>query len=244
MRKGTEYAKKLKQAYGKFRQTASRPIPERGDPVEQLIVAVLSQETTTARAEKALKQINEALVDFNELRVSTPAEIADCISQQIPRPVQRAKALLQVLNAVYAREYAVSLESIQSKGIREMKSYLEGLDGITPYAVASTLLWSLGGHAIPINDMMLECLVREGLVDPNATVEEVQAFLERHVSAADAKTFCLDLEAHAAATAPRDGKQKPAKASKPRTKSKKKPAAARKSTTKASARRSRVARKK
>ena len=198
MRKGTEYARKLKQAQAKFRQAPKRPIPERTDPIEQLIIAVLSQETTTERARKALKALNDELVDYNELRVSTPAEISEHIGRHIPRSVQRAKVLVQVLNAVYAREYAMSLDSLSSKGIREIKSYLESIEGISPYVVASIMLWSLGGHAIPINDPMYDCLIKQELAHPNATPAEVQSFLERHISAADAKTFCMELEAYAA----------------------------------------------
>lgn len=198
MKKGTHYAKKLKAAYGKIRGIAgAKPDDESVDPVSQLILAILSQEATLKRAQRALKQITDDMVDFNELRVSTPAEVSDSIGKHVPRSIERAKALLRLLNAVYEREYAISLDSLGSKGVREMKSYLESLEGITPYVSASVLLWSLGGHAIPVNDIALDYLRKQGLVEPDASAAEVQAFLERHVSAADAKEFCLDLEAAA-----------------------------------------------
>lgn len=199
MKKGTLYARKLKTAYHKFRGGApGNPADEPTDPIEQLILAVLSQETSAARAEKAARQLHQDVVDFNELRVSTPAEIADHIRRHVPHSVQRAKTLLRLLNAIYLREYAVSLDALRGRGIRETKAYLETLDGITPYVTASILLWSLGGHAVPVSDSTLEFLKRVNLVDPEASGAEVQAFLERHISAADAKSFCLDLEAYAA----------------------------------------------
>ena len=63
MKRGTHYAKKLKRAYGKFRGcAASRSIPEPTPPVEQLILAVLSQETSLSRARKAAERLNEVKV--------------------------------------------------------------------------------------------------------------------------------------------------------------------------------------
>ncbi|HNO78646.1 MAG TPA: hypothetical protein PKN33_11350 [Phycisphaerae bacterium] len=223
MKNGTLYAKKIKQAYNKFRGSRSSEPPEVRPPVEQLILGVLSQETSLDRAEKALSQILDDMVDYNELRVSTPAEVSSSISKHIPRSVQRAKTLLTVLNSVYQLEYTISLDHLAAKGVREVKTYLSELDGMTPYAMASVMLWSLGGHAIPVNDVALEFLKENDLVDENATGAEVQSFLERHVSSAEAKEFCMDLDAIVASKAfSFNGKAKSAKPAKSAKTSKKK----------------------
>lgn len=197
MKKGTLYARKLKKAYASFRGAADGSVPESTDPVEQLILAVLSQQASRVRAQRALKQIQNDMVDYNELRVSSPAEVSESISRNIPRSVQCAKVMLRLLNEIYHREFTVSLESLRGRGIREVKQYLDSLEGITPYVTASVILWSLGGHAIPVNDLVHAWLVQQDLVHPDATPAEVQSFLERHVSAADARSFCLDLETQA-----------------------------------------------
>jgi len=203
MKNGTAYGKKLKQAYRRFRGKGEPvALSHDGDPVDQLILAVLAQETTTARALRAMKRLSDDMVDLNDLRVSTAAEVSDSISRHVPRSVHRAKLLLKVLNGVYHREYAVSLQSLRSKGIREVKQYLESLEGTTPYVCGSVILWSLVGHAIPVSDPMLQWLRDNDLVHPDAEPGEVQSFLERHVSAADARTFCLDLEAQSVSREP------------------------------------------
>ncbi|HRX85532.1 MAG TPA: hypothetical protein P5572_10990, partial [Phycisphaerae bacterium] len=178
------------------------------------------QETSVQRAERAMRQLRDDMVDFNELRVSSPAEVSASIQQHVPHPVQRAKVLISVLNAIYRKQYAVSLDGLANRGVREVKGYLDGLEGMTPYVSAYLLLWSLGGHAIPVNNVALDVLRREELVDSGADTGEVQAFLERHVSAADAQEFARDLEAFAG-SAPRastrtaaGGPRKSAKATK------------------------------
>ncbi len=233
MKNGTLYAKKIKQAYNKFRGSRTSEPPEVRPPVEQLILGVLSQETSLERAEKALSQILDDMVDYNELRVSTPAEVSSSIGKHIPRSVQRAKTLLTVLNAVYQLEYTISLDHLSSKGVREVKSYLSELEGMTPYAMASVMLWSLGGHAIPVNDVALEFLKENDLVDENATGAEVQSFLERHVSSADAKEFCMDLDAIVGSKSfAFNGKAKAAKSAKSAKTSKKKASSSKAGTAK------------
>ncbi|NOX59598.1 MAG: hypothetical protein GXP29_12195 [Planctomycetes bacterium] len=239
MKNGTAYAKKIKKAYAKFRGTARGDSLGSHTPVEQLILGILSQETSFARAEQALRRILDDMVDYNELRVSTPAEVSASISKHVPRSVQRSKSLLMVLNAIYQLEYTITLDHLASRGVREIKAYLQSLHGITPYAMASVMLWSLGAHAIPINDVALEFLRENDLVDGGATGAEVQSFLERHINAADAKAFCLDLDAaigsnifagNGKAKSPKSPKSakaaasptKKASSSKPATKSKKK----------------------
>jgi len=211
MKNGTLYAKKLKKALPRIRSAAGRASQECTDPIELLIIAVLSQEASVARAEKALRVLRENLVDYNELRVSSPAEITASIHEHIPRPVQRAKAMIGLLNAIYRTQYGVSLDGLSGRGVREIRGFLERLNGITPYVVAFMMLYGLGGHAIPVNDPTLDMLRREGLVNPESDVAEVQAFLERHVSAAEARDVARGLEAWAASSrtrpsvAPSDG---------------------------------------
>jgi endonuclease III len=176
MKNGTLYAKKLKQALSRIRGSAPQTPLEYADAIEQLIVAVLSQEAGLSSAHRAMRQLREDMVDYNELRVSTPAEVVASIDKHISDAEKPAEALIRVLNAIYRNEFAVTLDRLAGKGVRETKAYLDELDGMTPYVSASVLLWSLGGHAIPVNDRALDQLRREELVDPAADTAEVQAF--------------------------------------------------------------------
>ena len=68
---------------------------------------------------------------------------------------------------------------------------METLKGVDEYAVAYVVLWSFGGHAIPVWNNVLGALREANLVHPTATRAEVQAFLERNVPAADAQAFSM-----------------------------------------------------
>jgi len=195
MKNGTMYAGRLRKVYAKVRQSAPKPeIPELDEPLRRLAIATLGVETTDEDAKRAIDRAFATMVDWNEIRVSSAAELNRATGNAIPHGVHHCQRLVDALQAIYDRENQLSLDRLRSMGRRDARHYLEQLDGLDEYGVASVLLWSLGGHAIPVNDRLLAALRDADLVNPSAGRSEVQAFLERHVGAADAKEFCLVMQ--------------------------------------------------
>jgi len=182
------------------KSAAIAEIPEWPDPIERLATAILGIECGDHQALRAVKKLNEAMVDWNEVRASYPVELHRVIGNQVPSAELRCASLIRALNAIYNREHVVSLERLRSIGRREARHYFDDLDGVDSYAAASVILWSLGGHAIPVGDRALTALRGADLVHPTAGRADVQAFLERHVAADKAKETALVLEAFGAAT--------------------------------------------
>lgn len=195
MKNGTAYAAKLKRAFTKLRQTAptAKP-PETDEIVRCLAVSILGVGCSHAEAERAISRALKVMVDWNEIRVSTAAEVNRATGNSIPKGTQRCKQLIDALQSIFYCENSISLDRLRSMGRREARHYLEALNGVDEYAVASVLLWGLGGHAIPVNDKLLSLLRSADLVNPTADRAEVQAFLERHVNAASAQEFCLVMQ--------------------------------------------------
>ena len=123
--------------------------------------------------------------------------------------------LIDALQHLYDKENTLGMDRLDNMGRREARQYLESLNGMDEYAVATVMLWSLGGHAIPVNDAMLQTLCDEDLVNPDATRAEVQAFLERHISAAEGRLFVTVMNSH------KPGKSKKVKSGKKKTARKK-----------------------
>ena len=192
MKHGTAYAKRVKRVYAQVKRQSKEPrIGGPTDPLEQLVLSVLNQETSWGNAKKAFNRLLSVMVDINEVRVSSPREIADILDPYVSHSRSCAARLCELLSAVFDAENAVSLDSLRLMGKRDAKHRLEALKGIEPYNVASVMLWSIGGHAIPVNAKLLAGLRKEELVDPDTPVAEVQSFLERHIAPAEAKRFCL-----------------------------------------------------
>ena len=199
MKDGTRYAGRMKKAYAKLRQSVAEPkIPEVDDPIRRLAIAILGMDCGDAEAARAIDRIFTTMVDWNEVRVSSAVQVHRAMGDRIPQGLDRALQLLEALQAIYEREHRVSLDRLHSIGRREARDYLEALGGVDEYAAASVMLWSFGGHAIPVSDKLLSSLHEAELVHPTATRAEVQAFLERNVNSAQAKEFTVIMRSFAA----------------------------------------------
>jgi len=207
MKRGTFYAKRVKRLFNKLKQEHGPPdIPEPTAPLHQLLLALLSADVSDHKGTRAMKALFDVMVDLNEIRVSTNAEIARAIGAHLPDATKRAETIRRALDAVFRKEHAICLDRLQKLGRREARQYLLDLSGVDSAAAASVVLWSLGGHAIPVDERVFEALRKADMVDPSASIDQVQAFLERNISANDAKAFCLLMNKFAASRAPSPGK--------------------------------------
>lgn len=192
MKNGTAYAAKLTKAYAKHKASSAKARVEGPiDPLHCLALGVLGVHTNESLTERALTKLCTDMAGWNEIRVSSPHEVRTALGGTFPSAMERAQLLVRALQSVFDREHRMSLDRLRNVGRREARQYLENLSGVDAYAVAYVILQGLGGHAIPVNDRLLKALTAEKLVHPDADRSEVQAFLERNVSAADAKEFSL-----------------------------------------------------
>ncbi len=204
MKNSAVYAAEVKRFFNRLKRSGPRPVlHEYDDPVKQLIYAVLSEDNSPTRAKTAMTRLLANTIDYNDLRVSTPTELANIIESDILNAVERTGVLIEVLGSIYSRENSVALNKSKTKNRRDARAYLEGLSGMTPYVLSGTMLWAFDEHAIPLDEQMLAVLKKEGLVDPDATRAEAQGFLRRHIPAGDAKLFTALLKRHTAQKAPR-----------------------------------------
>lgn len=190
MKHGTEYAKRIKELYQQMVQKFGKPdATEATDPIEQLIVGILAECTSYAKAHAACKKIYAQMVDLNELRVTPAMELARTIGDTVPLARVKSQRIIETLNAIRMRQETMELDFLKQRGRREAREYLESLEGTSPFAAAMVVLYSLGGHAIPVDDLTVYVLRKEEIVEPNAGPSDVQGFLERHVAAADSRDF-------------------------------------------------------
>jgi len=201
MKNGTLYGSRLKKAYAQLRAAGGKTeVPELDDPMRRLAIGILGVGWTERETQHAFDRAYNSMVDWNEMRVSSAAELNLATGNVIPNGLRRCRELLDALQAIYDRENRLSLDRLRSLGRREARQYLEQLEGVNEFAAASALLWGLGGHAVPVSDLLLAELRKAELVHPTATRAEVQAFLERHVSATDAREFCIVMRGFKAKT--------------------------------------------
>lgn len=190
MKDSTKYAKKLGSLLRTLKKDhAEVKFPIYVDPVESVIFAVLAERLKSSSARTAVKKIQKHFVDYNDLRVARAEEMLDVLGGETSELREVAHTLSKLLNAVYTKFDTVSLMALTEMGKRPARKELEDLESVTPFIVSYCFLTSLKGHAIPINDKIVEYLRSLELVHPRAKPHGIEGFLERQISASNAYEY-------------------------------------------------------
>ncbi|MGE3180337.1 MAG: hypothetical protein AB7N71_01805 [Phycisphaerae bacterium] len=189
MRGATLAAKKVKKAFAELKKAhGKQQEPGIGDPIQQLLLGVFSRNAPENKAREAVEKLQGMVVDFNELRVTPVTELAQAVggSSEMRR---KCEDISRALNAIFAIEFAVSLDRVAKLPKRESREFLTGLDGLDAYSRARIRLYGFGHHAIPLDEAMWAVCREHELVDPECTLEESQNFLERQIPDGQAFEF-------------------------------------------------------
>ena len=185
MKRGSDYAKRIKRLYHELLKKHGKPAPlDPVEPIEQMIIGILALDSSIAKAQAVYKKLRQQTVDLNELRVTPAIELAQMIADGVPLPKPKAQRIVDALNAVRRRQDTLDLDFLRQRGRREARDYLESLDGVGPTVAAHVVLFTLAGHAVPVDNLTLYVLRKEEMVDDDADIPAAQAFLERCISAA------------------------------------------------------------
>jgi endonuclease III len=166
------------------------------DPISQLILGILTRDCPESKAREALDRLRSLVVDYNELRVVPPLELARIVGDY-PEVRTKCEDVSRALNRIFAIEHAVSLERLKGMSPKDASAYLARVDGLEAYSRARVRLLGLEQHAIPLDEAMFALVRRDGLVDGKCTHEEAQHFLERQIDREDALEFVALLRRHA-----------------------------------------------
>jgi hypothetical protein len=194
-------SRKLAALVRRLRGSHAEPVyaaphtPEGHDPlVVEFVQSFLAWEAGTARAEAALKRLLHAVVDYNELRVCLPDELARILGERYPRALDRAARLRAALNDLYRREHAVTFQPLTGMPKRDARLYLDALDGVPPFVAARMTLLTLGGHAFPADDRILVALKEEQAAPPDLPIDGAESWLERQFRSGEAVGAYLLIE--------------------------------------------------
>lgn len=172
-----------------------RPAPEGVDPLTHLLVySYLLWESRPTAAAASLARLYQRMVDYNELRVCLAGEIVSSLGLEGPFAHERASRLRATLNDIYRRHHEVSLANVGLTGKRDVRDYLESLDGTPRFVAARVTLLGHEGHAFPVDESLRTLLVEQRVIDPDASVDEAAAWIERHIRAGEARSACLLME--------------------------------------------------
>ena len=183
------YAKKITKLYGSLKKGPKIKTKNFDDPVDAIVYAIISENMESESAKSIYKKMEEHFVDQNDLRVSREEEIMDVFGGINEEANKTAKLLRKALEAILEKYESVGLTKLKEMGKRQAKTELETIKCLSPFVVNYCFLTSLAGHAIPLTEQMIDFLKDEELVHPESTSQQIEGFLERQISAANAYEF-------------------------------------------------------
>jgi hypothetical protein len=166
------------------------------DPITQLLLGVLSRDAPETKAHEGLERLRGTVVDYNELRVIPPIELAQAL-HDFPDGRLKCEDISRALNTIFAIEHTVSLDRVAALPKKDALAYLEKVVGLEAYTRARIRLLGFRHHAIPLDEAMWACAKAAKMIDGRCPLIEAQQFLERQVAEDDALEFVALLKRHA-----------------------------------------------
>jgi endonuclease III len=154
--------------------------PRRLDPVEELILTVLSQNTSDVNRDRAYASLTARFRSWQEVLDAPTEEVADAIR---PGGLANTKAprIQAILRAIEEREGRVDLGFLHRMTDGEVREYLQTLPGVGPKTAACVLAFSLERPAIPVDTHVFRTAVRLGWVPEKAGVERAHQIMDELV---------------------------------------------------------------
>ncbi len=150
---------RLNSLVKKYSAKARTEEPNATDLLGLMIHSSLLYDATTEMADTAIQRIRSRNVDFNEFRVNLVDEMVTTVGVKYPEGFERMRHLRMSLFDLYRRHHRVGLEQLVGKPKRDVRTYLENLEGMPSYVVARVMLLGFEVPLVPIDLTTVDLLV-------------------------------------------------------------------------------------
>ena len=152
----------------------------RHEPLDELILTILSQHTSDINSERAFQILKDRFGDMYSVRDAEISEIEKAIKSA---GLFRIKAIRikNVLSYIYDEIGNLNIDFLGDLSMKDAKKWLMDIDGIGPKTAAIVLCFSFGMPAIPVDTHVHRISKRLGLIGAKITADAAHDLLERMV---------------------------------------------------------------
>ncbi len=162
------------------------------DPVANLILTILSQNTTDANRDRAFASLMRRFPTLPRLAAAPPREVEEAIRVGgLATP--KAKAILAALRRLKEERGGYTLDFLADMPLAEARDHLTSFPGVGVKTANVLLLFSFRREAFPVDTHILRAAKRLGLVPQNATLARAALLLEPHVPPGEHAPLHLNL---------------------------------------------------
>jgi endonuclease-3 len=167
----------------------------RRDPLDELVMTILSQNTSDRNSGRAYRALRQAFPSWPTVIDAPTTAVYEAIK---PAGLGNIKAprIQQTLRRIQERTGALSLDVLDAMPLDEARAWLLGLDGIGPKTAACVLMFALGRPALPVDTHVHRVSLRLGLIAPRVSAEKAHALLEAALPPEAVYAFHINLIQH------------------------------------------------
>ena len=169
--------------------------PRRLGPLDELVLSVLSQNTSDKNSHPAFQALRQAFPSWEDLVQASEAQIARAIRPGGLHQI-KARRLKAILREILQRRGKLELDFLRGLSLEEGREWLRSLPGVGPKTAAVVLLFSLGLPALPVDTHVHRVSLRLGLIPAGTSREKAHQLLEALVQPQDIYPFHVYLLEH------------------------------------------------
>jgi endonuclease-3 len=176
----------------RLREVYGRPCaPPHHQPVDELILTVLSQSTNDRNRDVAFLRLRERFASWDAVRDAPRQEVEDAIQ---PGGLHRQKSarIQEILRALDGDDLAW----LAGAPVAEARAALTALPGVGRKTTACVLLFAFGAHDIPVDTHVSRVGTRLGVFRPGAGFEELHDDLLALLRPGEGLEFHVNLLRH------------------------------------------------
>ena len=166
-----------------------------GDPVSELVLTILSQNTADTNSGRAFIQLMRRFPSWRSIAEAPLEDVVQAISVG-GLAQQKAPRIQAVLRAVGERSPGWDLDFLRVAPMEVARAWLRALPGVGPKTAACVLLFALERPAMPVDTHVERVAKRLGLIPAKATAEQAHQQLEALVEPPDYYPFHMLLIKH------------------------------------------------
>ena len=154
----------------RLRETYGRPgAPPHGQPLDELILTVLSQSTNDRNRDVAFARLRDRFVSWEAVRDAPVDEVEEAIR---PGGISKVKSvrIQQILSAIGD---PLTLDHLASLPVPDARAELVALPGVGKKTAACVLLFSFGARDVPVDTHVSRVGSRLALFTPGAPFDQL-----------------------------------------------------------------------
>ena len=170
-------------------------LPERRPcrpPLDELILTILSQNTTDANSHAAFARLKRRFPDWNQMLSAGHDEIVAAIRIAGLGPT-KARRIANIIPEIKQRDPTLAMAFLCSMSLNEGYEFLTRFPGVGTKTAACVLLFACGKPAFPVDTHVFRVARRIGLDRASPTRERMQSFLEGLVPERDRYSLHMNL---------------------------------------------------